>query len=242
MSIQLVGEKDGRLFVQKEGADFINQITGRVSVIAVAGPYRTGKSVLLNKLLGKPIFGVGGTIKAHTRGLWVAGSKKGDGENIIVLDTEGLGSLEQSFAYDSQILTLALLLSSVLILNTMGTINESALDMLQLVVNCAQRLTDSSTASSNSIQFPFFYWILRDFSLMLQDNDGNPITSTEYLEQALRPQPANVRNAQEKNNIRKLLTTVFPARDCEVLVRPVVDEAKLQVLDKLPVDQLRFFF
>jgi hypothetical protein len=35
--------------------------------------------------------------------------------------------------------------------------------------------------------FPTFYWVVRDFSLQLQDPQGNTITSKEYLEKALSP-------------------------------------------------------
>jgi hypothetical protein len=36
--------------------------------------------------------------------------------------------------------------------------------------------------------FPSFFWVVRDFSLQLQDPQGNQITSKEYLERALAPQ------------------------------------------------------
>lgn len=36
--------------------------------------------------------------------------------------------------------------------------------------------------------FPTFYWVVRDFSLQLQDPEGNPMSSKEYLERALAPQ------------------------------------------------------
>ncbi len=36
--------------------------------------------------------------------------------------------------------------------------------------------------------FPSFLWIIRDFTLQLIDMDGEPITSKEYLEEALKIQ------------------------------------------------------
>jgi hypothetical protein len=36
--------------------------------------------------------------------------------------------------------------------------------------------------------FPSFIWVLRDFSLKLEDLDGNKITPKQYLESALREQ------------------------------------------------------
>ena len=34
--------------------------------------------------------------------------------------------------------------------------------------------------------FPVFLWVLRDFHLTLQDEEGGSITEKEYLERALR--------------------------------------------------------
>ena len=44
------------------------------------------------------------------------------------------------------------------------------------------------TPDEISNYFPTFYWVVRDFSLQLQDPNGNAITSKEYLEKALAPQ------------------------------------------------------
>jgi hypothetical protein len=37
--------------------------------------------------------------------------------------------------------------------------------------------------------FPIFLWVLRDFHLTLQDEEGGAITEKEYLERALRLVP-----------------------------------------------------
>jgi hypothetical protein len=34
---------------------------------------------------------------------------------------------------------------------------------------------------------PSFHWVLRDFSLKLEDKEGNTLTNNEYLEHALAP-------------------------------------------------------
>lgn len=90
--------------------------------------------------------------------------------------------------------------------------------------------------------FPTFYWVVRDFSLQLQDPQGNTITSKEYLEKALAPLKSFSQfdqDVEEKNKIRKLLTSFFKDRDCFTMVRPLVDETKLQDLDGIPFEDLR---
>ena len=47
---------------------------------------------------------------------------------------QGLGSLEQEATFDTHLFSLSMLLSSLFVLNTQGTINEQALEQLDLVV------------------------------------------------------------------------------------------------------------
>ena len=50
------------------------------------------------------------------------------------MDTEGLGSTEEDINHDLKIFSIALLLSSSFLYNSMGTIDENALDSLGLVL------------------------------------------------------------------------------------------------------------
>jgi hypothetical protein len=170
----------------------------------VAGLYRTGKSYLLNRVLLNRSngFGVGPTVNPCTKGLWCWGTPiKGtstDGEpvNILVIDTEGIGALDEDTTHDTKIFTLAILASSCFIYNSQGSIDENAIQNLSLVVNLTKHIQlkaagqdeDGDDPDEISVYFPSFYWVVRDFSLQLQDPQGNPITSKEYLEKALAPQ------------------------------------------------------
>eukprot|EP00966_Prymnesium_polylepis_P205675 4766010-Prymnesium_polylepis.1 len=50
----------------------LSAITTTVSVCAVAGVYRTGKSYVLNQLAGRDgAFGTGSTVQACTKGIWM---------------------------------------------------------------------------------------------------------------------------------------------------------------------------
>ena len=59
---------------------------------------------------------------------------------IIIVDTEGLGSFDEEENHDTKIFLLAMLLSSLLIYNSVGPIDESALNSLSLVVNLSKSL------------------------------------------------------------------------------------------------------
>lgn len=81
--------------------------------------YRTGKSYLLNKVILDRIngFDVGNTINPCTKGLWIWGrplkcTKNNANINVLVVDTEGLGALDEDSNHDNKLFSLSLLLSS----------------------------------------------------------------------------------------------------------------------------------
>lgn len=84
--------------VTAEATEFLSKIHKPFSIVTVAGLYRTGKSYLLNRIvLNKDSgFGVGSTVNACTKGLWLWGELlENNGKNYLVIDTEGLGALDE---------------------------------------------------------------------------------------------------------------------------------------------------
>jgi predicted nucleic acid-binding Zn-ribbon protein len=220
-------------------------------------------------LLGKQQgFAVGPTVNPCTKGIYIWGKPitlgRQDQEplNLLLVDTEGIGSIQQDQTYDVKIFSLAILLSSYFVYNSMSIIDERALDGLSLVVNLTQQITAKSTATGSKANgssrksnkavenggdpaelaeyFPHFLWLLRDFALDLVDERGAPITSRQYLENALRERPEAAQ--QSKNGIRSAIKQLFRERDCVTLVRPVVDEKQLKTIDSIPYNNLRAEF
>lgn len=143
--------------------------------------------MLLNRSNG---FGVGNTVNACTKGLWcwatpIKGtSADGESVNIIVIDTEGIGALDEDQTHDTRIFTLAILASSCFIYNSTGSIDETALQNLSLVVNLTKHIQIKADNNEDEINpddfahyFPSFYWVVRDFSLQLETPEGQPISS-----------------------------------------------------------------
>jgi hypothetical protein len=91
-------------------------------------------------------FGVGPTINPCTKGLWIwsesipGTSADGEPVNVLVVDTEGLGAFDETQNHDVRIFTLAILLSSSFIYNSMGSIDETSLNQLSLVVNLTKNI------------------------------------------------------------------------------------------------------
>jgi len=86
-------------------------------------------------------FGVGPSVNPCTKGIWIWGTplkvlnSSGDPVSVLVVDSEGIGGLDEDNNHDMRIFSLSLLISSYFIYNSMGQIDENALSSLSLVVN-----------------------------------------------------------------------------------------------------------
>ena len=213
--------------------------------------YRTGKSYLLNQMLlnRSKGFSVGPTINPCTKGLWIwnkpingLDSNSTTKVPILLIDTEGFGAFDEDHNHDIKIFTLAVLLSSYFIYNSMGSIDETAIQSLSFVINLSKNIQLKGKYENDpeelSSLFPSFLWLVRDFSLQLVDDDGDTITPKEYLEKVLDTSKSTY-EIDDKTKIRKLIKTYFRDRDCHTMVRPITDENKLQDLANISTDKLR---
>ncbi|CAI0385652.1 unnamed protein product [Linum tenue] len=135
-----------KLRLSREGLEAIRRIKNPIAAVAVIGPYRSGKSFLLNQLLSLSCdegFGVGHMRDTKTKGIWVWGTPveldiNGVKTSVFYLDTEGFESVGKSNVYDDRIFALATVLSSVLIYNLPETIREADISRLSFAVELAE--------------------------------------------------------------------------------------------------------
>ncbi|KAI9183240.1 hypothetical protein H9P43_004157 [Blastocladiella emersonii ATCC 22665] len=245
--------------VNQKAIDLLAAVDGPIGVVTIAGLYRTGKSYVLNRLAGSNRgFDVGSRVEPCTQGIymWIvpqpppelAALMKNSAMTIVLLDTEGLGSFTKSKTYDVKMFSLAVLLSSLFLYNSMGSIDESALDRLSLVAELSNHIrlqqadgeAGDRPADAYALNkfFPKFAWLVRDFGLKLE-LDGRAITSDEYLESVLNPIEGDSDKLRTRNLIRESIKTYFPDRRCFTLKRPVSDEKLLQRLDTLTEAEIR---
>jgi len=93
--------------------------------LSIVGKSKTGKSFLLNNLIGDPyMFPINNSITNSSQGIMIS-TKLIDtnGLKVIVLDSEGFGALDGCDDRDCKFFVLNLLLSSVILYNSMGTID-----------------------------------------------------------------------------------------------------------------------
>ena len=202
------------------------------AIISCAGKYRTGKSFLLNRLANAEAdngFGVGDSVQACTKGLWIYKEVfEENGKNFLFVDTEGIDALDANDTHDVRIFTLALLISSSFIYNSVGPIDETALQTLSLMTRVTENVkVDCNNEGDLSLHMPRFYWVLRDFSLKLTDKDNNIISPNEYLENALQTIDPN------KATIRDAIKNSFHNRKLVTLPRPTNSDISVQMENRL---------
>uniref|UniRef100_A0A8C3SHQ7 Guanylate binding protein 2 n=1 Tax=Chelydra serpentina TaxID=8475 RepID=A0A8C3SHQ7_CHESE len=255
----LVGNgADGQLEVNPAALEILRGLAQPVVPVAIVGLYRTGKSYLMNALAGKQRgFSLGSTIQSHTKGIWMwcLPHPRRAGHTLVLLDTEGLGDVEKGDTKnDTWIFALAVLLSSTLVYNSKGTIDQYAMEQLHFVSELtehikvkAQRGDDAEEDTEFVRFFPSFVWAVRDFTLELRI-EGQLVTEDQYLEHALELRKGTNKKVMEYNLPRQCIRNFFPTRKCFVFVQPAsrqemgrLDSLPDSALDPLFLDQTRRF-
>ncbi|XP_066232957.1 guanylate-binding protein 4-like isoform X1 [Saccopteryx leptura] len=251
--ICLVENQENQLTVNTKALEILNKISQPVVVVAIAGLYRTGKSFLMNLLAGQNHgFPLGSTVQSETKGIWMWCVPHPSKQNhtLVLLDTEGLGDVEKGDPKnDTWIFALAVLLSSMFVYNSLGTINHQALEQLHYVTELTKLIKTKSSPSSGEEDdsakfvsfFPDFVWAVRDFSLELK-LEGGTITEDEYLEHALKLIPGKNPQIEKSNLPRECIRKFFPRRKCFVFDRPTNDKELLHHLEKVSENQLDLNF
>ncbi|XP_029108666.1 guanylate-binding protein 1-like [Scleropages formosus] len=222
--------EENKVKINQEALAILSSISQPVVVVSIVGKYRTGKSYLMNRLAGKRTgFSLGSTVQSNTKGIWMwcVPHPRREGQTLVLLDTEGLGDVEKDdLRYDSYVFTLAILLSSTLVYNTKGTIDNEELLRLQYMTELTKLIhvrsttEDKNKASSEFIRFfPSFVWVVRDFTLELEI-DGKEVTTDRYLENALKLKQGNSEEIRQSNILRECIRNYFPSRKCFVFYQP----------------------
>lgn len=214
--IQLISQENGKFRINNQALDILKNLNGSIAICSVVGPYRTGKSYILNLLLNRPNgFVLGAELVSCTRGIWMWDTpikhKNEHGEfNLILLDTEGLQSFDSTPELDNMIFVLCLLLSSLFVYNTKNVIDRDAIRKLGIMTDLARHIDSGSgdidpreekppnaaDVRDMIVNLPDFIWSVRDVFL-----DNTFASSNEYLNFALEMETKNANNA----NIKEVL-------------------------------------
>jgi hypothetical protein len=240
----ILTDESGHLFMEPKMKTHLENSPHPLVVVAVTGIYRTGKSYLLNRLMGRQDgFPLGSTVQSKTKGIWAWISKhpRFPDRLLLLLDTEGLSDPEKDNAdHDIWIFSLSLLLSSVFVYNSKGVIDNEALEKLHMVAELTEHLRVKSGGAEDGEEFhkffPDFIWAVRDFFLKCEI-DGKEVSATEYMEWHLRLKRGKSKETMRSNSIRSSIQSFFDNRLCFLFPFPV-EQDKLQDLDHVPHHKL----
>lgn len=240
------GAAGSELIVNKDIFPLLEEETRPITVVCVVGPYRTGKSYLLNRIMKKKdAFALGSKVTAATKGIWLW---KGDffddpSRALVLLDTEGLDDPEKGDAsHDMNLFVMALMMSSLFIYNTKGTIDAKSIDGLRYAAEMGDFIradtADEDPGQNLAKHLPGFIWAVRDFHLETEI-EGKKVTPNGYLEHCLKTKPGVGKKIAEYNMIRDAIRNFFAERSCCVFPPPVATPEqmrKLEILEEKDLD------
>ena len=230
--------QDHRLKLVQDALELLRTIKKPLAVLSICGPYRSGKSYFMSRLLGSPeTFHLGHTMRACTRGIWMATTVlESDEFAAIVLDTEGIDAVGASETMAMSLLILTTLLSSYFIYNSKKVPRKDDLEKMRRFTQLSTSLlARGGEAMTNEVMkkfFPSFLWLLRDVTLKVTNRGGELITPTEYLHTRLLASESG-----ELTELGQALFSLFPSLECSTLplasTKPHVIRNIVEQQDKL---------
>lgn len=223
----------------------LRKLRGPVAMVAVVGKFHSGKSFLMNQLMGKSTgFGIGPSVQPKTMGIWMWGQplvyespRTGQKINLVFLDTEGFAANNVTENYDAKVFAVSTLLSSHLLYNSVKIIDQSDIDYLELLARRTQLFALRSQLSKSKwtsefnhdmLTFPPLTWVVQDF-VQEQHNFETP---TEWLHRLMGS------HSRESDNYTISLLDIFEKVDCHTLFIPAFDRELLTDLSQAKDEDL----
>lgn len=213
---------DRSLKLVDDALELLRTIEKPLAVLAICGPYRSGKSYFISRVLGKPTFKLGHSMQACTRGIWMSTTILECEDFVtIVLDTEGIDAVGASETFAMSLLTLSTLLSSYLIYNSKKVPMKLDLDKMrcftQLSTTLLSQCNESMTSDAKNVFFPKFLWLLRDVALKMKNRKGEEVGATEFLHSRILSSESG-----ELTDLGRSLVGLFPSLECATLPVPSI--------------------
>jgi len=216
-----------------------------ISIVSVVGPYHSGKSFLLNALMGGnlQVFQVGRRTKPETMGIWLCRSelKAKDGSEVWFMDSEGFFGPGVTETYDAKVFTVATLLGAHLVYNTVKIIDQQQVSLLEMLARRAQLFRTRSSAELfaddvpdflRSQSFPPLTWVVEDFVQEISNHPRSGGSALDWLKSYLPS--VNASGLPDE----PILTKLYSDLRVHTLFLPAVEKSQLVDLSQVAWQQL----
>ena len=207
------------LILVGDALELLRTIEKPLAVLSICGPYRSGKSYFISRVLGSPhgAFKLGHSMHACTLGIWMATTILECPDFATVL----LDAVRASETMAMSLLALTTLLSSFLIYNSKNVPQKLDLSKMrcfsQLSASLLAQRRDSMSIDAKKAFFPHFLWLLRDVTLTMTDTEGKQLDPTEFIHTRLLASASG-----ELTDLGKSLVGISPSLECATLPLPSI--------------------
>jgi len=225
-----------------EGLSRLGEVDAQIAVLSVVGPYHSGKSFLLNALVGNPeVFSIGKLTSPETMGIWMCRTemKAEDGSEVWLMDSEGFFGPGVESSYDAKIFTIATLLGGHLVYNTVKVIDQQAVHLLEMLARQARLFRTRSSAESSGLEppdflsvgsFPNLTWVVEDFVQEIPEQHRRAGGATSWLKSYL--------TKSNESQTEFFLSKIYNDIKVHTLFLPAVTRDHLQDLSRMQWDEL----
>mmetsp|Transcript_150121 Transcript_150121/g.279877 ORF Transcript_150121/g.279877 Transcript_150121/m.279877 type:complete len:856 (-) Transcript_150121:19-2586(-) len=234
-----------------EGLAKLQEHRGDIALVSVVGPYHSGKSFLLNSLLNDPkAFSVGRKTSPETMGIWICRTSltAADGSEVWLMDSEGFFGPGVDEGYDAKVFTIAALLGSHLVYNSVKVIDQQAVSLLEILMHRAQLFRSRTSVHAServpdfllTESFPPLTWVVEDFVQELPprfQQEGMTGYLTTYLAESGAGREKATPGSTNKTE-DNFITKVFRDVRVHTLFLPATKKEQLQDLSRLSWDEL----
>lgn len=226
----------------------MQKYSGKVSFVSIVGDSKTGKSFLMNNLIGldhnhfeSESSKLNHSSSAISSWIWSIPLYIPQNDKFIFfIDTKGLEKIDFPNDAGQKIFTIITLLSSCLLYNMIGDLTESTLRKLFLVATLPVSVTSSYSFhneenNEDKIEkinhfFPKFVFVLRDIEKETKDLK----IKEKIIKTSARENMENILNDFSKTRneltlkIKKTLVALFKNRDCITFPKPFKESLAYQ--------------
>ncbi|XP_013380546.1 guanylate-binding protein 1-like [Lingula anatina] len=219
------------LVVVDEALELLRDVKDPVSVVGICGTAQSGKSYAVSRLAGThDAFELGNKMYPKSSGIWM-GTKvlrnREKGFVTILLDSEGTDAVYPEYADHGGLLVMMVLLTSLLIYNTMKVPTKKDLVELKVLTDVIGKIrvkeNEEVTEDMGALRrvFPNFMWLLRDVYLKLVHPDtGEEMTPSDYVKEVVFKKDTQKKEETDQEKIGRAIMTIFERVEAFTLPLP----------------------